>query len=94
MVALAHKVEYEIDTNSGFPKFRTGEVIVNMKDGRKLQKREQILPDEPAPAAAILDKFAGTTAPAIPAERAARIRDMVLGLERLPDVRQLASLLR
>lgn len=94
LVALAHKVEYEIDTNSGFPKFRTGEVIVNMKDGRKLQKREQILPDEPAPAAAILDKFAGTTAPAIPAERAARIRDMVLGLERLSDVRQLASLLR
>jgi len=93
LVALAHKVDYEIDANSGFPKFRTGEVIVNMKNGQKLQKREQILPDEPAPAAAILDKFTGTTAPAMPAEGAARIRDMLLGLERLADVRQLTALL-
>jgi len=93
LVALAHKVDYEIDANSGFPKFRTGEVIVNMKNGQKLQEREQILPDEPAPAAAILDKFTGTTAPAMPAEGAARIRDMLLGLERLADVRQLTTLL-
>ena len=64
-----------------------------MKNGQKLQKREQILPDEPAPAAAILDKFTGTTAPAMPAEGAARIRDMLLGLERLADVRQLTALL-
>jgi hypothetical protein len=68
-------------------------VIVNMKNGQKLQKREQILPDEPAPAAAILDKFTGTTAPAMPAARAGRIRDMLLGLDRLPDVRELTRLL-
>ncbi len=93
LVALAHKVDYEIDPDSGFPKFRSGEVIVNMKSGRKFRKREQILPDEPAPAAAILDKFTGTTASAMPAERAGRIRDMLRGLERLENVRELTQLL-
>jgi len=93
LVALAHKVDYEIDLNSGFPKFRSGEVIVNTKSGRTFQKREQILPDEPAPAEAILDKFTGTTASAMPAVRAGRVRDMLLGLERLKNVRELTQLL-
>ena len=93
LVALAQKVDNEIDPNSGFSKFRLCAVIVNLKDGRKFQKREQILPNETASAAAILDKFISTTAPAMPAERAGHVRDMVLGLERLKNVRELTRLL-
>ena len=93
LVALAHKVDYEVDPESGFPKIRTGDVLVNMKGGANYKQREQILPDEPAPAEAILDKFTGTTAAAMAAGRTARLRDMLLELERLPNVRELTRLL-
>ena len=93
LVALAHKVDYEIDADPGFPKFRTGEVIVTTRSGKKLGKREAILPDEPAPADAIIGKFMDSAGSVLPAERAARIRDALLDIERLPDVRTLTQLL-
>jgi 2-methylcitrate dehydratase PrpD len=93
LVALAHKVDYEIDPDSGFPKFRTGEVIVTTRDGKKLGRRESILPDEPAAAEAILDKFVDSASSAISSERAHRVREMLLDIERLPDVRVLTRAL-
>ena len=93
LVTLAHKVDYEIDPDSGFPKSRSGEVIVNMKDGRTLSRRESILPDEPAGDEAILEKFMDTAASVISASRARRIRDAILDLERLEDTRTLTRLL-
>lgn len=93
LVALAHKMNYEIDPNSGFPKFRSGEVIVNTKNGKKLSQRESILPDEPAAVEAILEKFMDTTCSAMSAARARRIRDVLLDIERLSEVRVLTRLL-
>jgi len=93
LVALAHKVDYEIDPDSGFPKFRTGEVIVTTRDGKKLGRRESILPDEPAAAEAILDKFVDSASSAVSSERAHRVREMLLDIERLPDVRVLTRAL-
>jgi 2-methylcitrate dehydratase PrpD len=93
LLALAHKVDYEIDPNPGFPKFRSGEVIVKTREGQTHSKRENIVPDEPAAEEAIIAKFMDNTAPITSQERAARIRDVVLDLETLTDARALTALL-
>ena len=82
LLKLAHKVSYEIDPHPGFPKSRSGEVIVKMKDGRELRWRDNILPDEPASADAIVEKFMQNTDGLLSRARADEIRDAVLGLER------------
>ncbi|MGZ5257364.1 MAG: MmgE/PrpD family protein, partial [Burkholderiales bacterium] len=94
LIALAHKVDYEIDPNSGFPKFRSGEVIVNTTDGRTLSKRENILPDEPATDEQILAKFMDSTTSAMSVARARRIRDAILDIEKVEDLRSFDTLLR
>ena len=86
LLKLANKVSYEIDPNPGFPKSRSGEVIVKMKDGRELRCRDNILPDEPASAEAIIEKFMQNTDGIFPSAQATQIRDSVLRLEEMPDV--------
>ncbi|MES1927583.1 MmgE/PrpD family protein [Salinisphaera sp. T31B1] len=41
-LALAERVEYEIDPDADFPRFYSGEVIVHMADGSTLTHREEI----------------------------------------------------
>ena len=93
LLALAQKVTYEIDPNSGFPKSRSGELIVKMKDGRTLRERDDILPDEPAGADAIVAKFEQNIEARLSRAEAARVRDAVLGLEHVSDVNELVRLL-
>lgn len=93
LLKLAAKVGYEIDPNSGFPKFRSGEVIVKMKNGEHFRQRESILPDEPASESEIVDKFMLNVEPLMDKARAEAIRDTLLSLEQLPDTRELMALL-
>ena len=93
VLALAQKVTYEIDPNSGFPKSRSGEVIVKMKDGRELRCRNDIQPDEPASAEAIVRKFNNNTGAILSPSQAAQIRDAVLGLDTLADTAALVRAL-
>ena len=93
ILRLASKVSYEIDPNPGFPKSRSGEIIVKMKDGRELRCRDDILPDEPAHAEAIVQKFTQNTDGILTAAQSSRIRDAVLGLEKLDDASALVRLL-
>jgi 2-methylcitrate dehydratase PrpD len=93
LLALAHKVDYEIDPSSGFPKFRSGEVIVNTKDGRKLTQRESIRPDEPAADDAIAEKFMNSAGSVMSQARATRLRDAILDFERIENVRSLTRML-
>jgi 2-methylcitrate dehydratase PrpD len=90
---LARLMTYEVDPNSGFPRSRTGEVIVGLKDGRKLSRRASILPDEPAGEAEIVAKFMDNVALAMGPGRAARIRDAVLSIEAMQDAGELLALL-
>ncbi len=90
---LAAKVSYRIDPDSGFPKSRSGEVIVRLRDGRELSQRESVLPDEPAADQAIVDKFMINVEPVMPVARAEGIRDAVLDVENLADARVLTGLL-
>ena len=85
LLRLANKVQYEIDPSPGFPKSRSGEVIVMMKDGRELGCRENILPDEPASAESIIAKFMQNTDGVLPVAKAEQIRDTVLALEQVTD---------
>jgi len=91
LLALAQKVTYEVDPNSGFPKFRSGEVIVTMRDGKRYAQRESVVPDEPASAEAIIEKFMQNATTVIPAARAQRIRDAIMSLERQPGARELTA---
>ncbi len=88
LLKLAQKVSYEIDPNPGFPKSRSGEIVVNMKDGRELRCRDNIFPDHPASADAIVEKFMQNTDAILPRARAEQVRDAVLGIERVLDARE------
>ena len=86
-MALADKVGYRVDPDSGFPKHYSGEVIVRLKDGCEVRHRESInrgSADRPLSNAEVVDKFLQNAAYAVSQERALRIRDAVLGLDDAP----------
>lgn len=93
LVELAGKVRYEMDPNPGFPKTRTGEVRVTLRNGQVLRARDEILPDEPASAEEIVAKFMVNATSKLPASRATEIRDRILSIEREADMRSFCSLL-
>ena len=91
LLRLAQRVEYAIDPDSGFPKYRSGEVIVTLKSGEVLSRRENILPDEPASAEEIMAKFLRNVEGRLERTQAQRLMDRVMSLEALPDARALAQ---
>ena len=93
LLALAQKVAYEIDPRAGFPKYRSGEVVVRLQDGRVLSQRENIFPDEPAAEDAIVQKFSDNTRAPLGATRSADVRDAIMNIEDVADARTLAGLL-
>lgn len=84
LLALAAKVQCRPDPQSGFPTYFSGAVSVALKDGRKIEKRipinlgagERALDVEQAS-----EKFRANAALAMPAEKAERVRSVVLGLD-------------
>ncbi|MBU6493061.1 MAG: MmgE/PrpD family protein [Burkholderiales bacterium] len=86
VLALAGKVDYEIDPDSTFPRHYTGEVILEMTDGRQLAHREAInrgSADRPLTNHDISEKYFINAGRTLPESRAAQIRETVLSLERL-----------
>jgi 2-methylcitrate dehydratase PrpD len=86
ILALGDKVTYEADPQSEYPKYFSGEVIITMKDGRELRRREHInrgAADRPIVREDIAIKYLDNAGMAIPRERAEKIRDMVFGADRL-----------
>ena len=93
LLKLARKVSYEIDPNSGFPKYRSGEVIVRLRDGREFSRRKNILPDDRAPEAEVVRKFRDNTRDALSPERVSSIIDMILNVEAVGSARTIARAL-
>lgn len=93
LTALARKVTYEVDPASGFPKTRTGEVIVRMKDGRVLRVRNEILPQQPASNDEIVAKFMENASLAVSAGRARELCELLVGLDRQADAAALMQAL-
>jgi len=94
ILALADRVDYEIDPRSSFPRHYCGEVIVTTRAGRTLRHREQINRgngERPLAEAAIVEKFRSNAARAVSPARAMRIEQLVLAVDALADARALAD---
>ena len=94
VLALCDKVRYEVDPDSAFPRYYSGEVVVELKDGRTVRHREaqnRGSDARPLSAAEIIDKFHGNAARAMSASRAQRVVDATLALDRAGDLTTLAQ---
>ena len=97
ILALADKVDYEVDPHSTFPRHYTGEVVVRTRDGRTLRRREAInrgCGDRPLADQEIVAKFKDNAARVTTADQADRIVALVLGTENIADCTVLADGLR
>jgi 2-methylcitrate dehydratase PrpD len=96
ILALAAKVRYEADPASPFPRAYSGELVLTTRDGRELRQREHInrgAAERPLGNAEIEAKFLDNAQRAVSRERAERIRDALLGLPDVADVREMAAVL-
>ena len=84
ILALAQKVDYEVDANAGFPKYFSGELIVTMKDGREFFHREHQnrgCADRPLTMGEIRAKFSENVAFVAGAERSKAILRQIEAIE-------------
>jgi len=96
ILALASKVHYAIDPDSTFPRHYGGEVVVRMRDGRELRRREAVnrgSADRPLSNADIVEKFMGNAIYGLNPTRAEEIRHFILELEDGAPARSLAEAL-
>jgi 2-methylcitrate dehydratase PrpD len=96
ILALADKVDYEIDPGSSFPKHYSGEVIARLADGREVRHREQInrgAAGRPISNEDVVAKFMDNAGLAVSPPRAERLRDAVLSVDEAESARDFASAL-
>ncbi|MBD5802447.1 2-methylcitrate dehydratase [Azoarcus sp. Aa7] len=87
VLAVAGKVAYEVDPNSAFPQYYSGEVIVTLRDGREFSHREHVnrgAADRPITNDEIVEKYMENACLAVSPQRARQIRDAVLALDEMP----------
>lgn len=83
VLALAGKVEYEIDPDSPFPTYYSGEVVVTLTDGRELRHREHVnrgAAERPIANADVERKFIDNMRLVTTPAPAGQVRDLVLGI--------------
>jgi 2-methylcitrate dehydratase PrpD len=93
-LALADRVDYEIDPASGFPRYYSGELILERGDGRVLRHREACnrgCGDRPLGEAEILAKFVGNCRGTAAEARADALADRLLSLRQAADLREAAA---
>lgn len=86
---LMDKVDYAVDPAANFPRHYGGEVAITLDDGRVLTERVPVNrgnPERPLSNADIEAKFLENCAVSIDRERAMKIRDLILGLEKISAV--------
>ncbi|MDP3610902.1 MAG: MmgE/PrpD family protein [Rubrivivax sp.] len=86
VLALAAKVEYEVDPDSPFPTYYSGEVVVTLNDGRELRHREHInrgAAERPISNADVERKFFENMQLVTSTARATQVRDLVLAIGRV-----------
>lgn len=96
ILAVAQKVQYEVDPGAGFPRHYSGEVIVRINDGTEVRQREQVnrgCADRPLSNEEVESKFFENAALVVSKRRAREIRDAVLALDAAPSARAFAQLL-
>ena len=96
-LALAAKVSYQNDPNPTFPKYFHGEVIITTKDGRVLQRREDInrgADERPLSAAEVEQKFRDNVALVAGTDVADRVFNAVMALPNTANARDFNEALR
>ena len=91
---IMDKVEYAVDPAAEFPRYYGGEVRVVMDDGRSFTHRVAVNrghPERPLANAEIEAKYLENASLALDPAAAARLRDLVLGLELLPAAERLEA---
>lgn len=86
VLALASKVRYEIDPNSRFPKYYSGEVIVKLKSGEELRWREDInrgAADRPLSNEDIVEKYLENMSTVVSKPRAEQVLATVQSLDKI-----------
>ena len=92
ILSLADRVDYEIDSESGFPKYYSGEVVVEMNDGSEIRQREAVNrgnSDRPISNDEIIEKFVGNIEIANGATE--RVRDAILTMDTANSARDVAG---
>ncbi|MCA8929144.1 MAG: MmgE/PrpD family protein [Alphaproteobacteria bacterium] len=85
---LAAKVDWAEDPNTRFPRYYSGEIVVQTKDGRTHRYREDVnrgSDANPLTAADIEAKFWANATRAVNRVRAERVFDAVMGLDKAAD---------
>lgn len=96
VLALADKVNYELDPSIDFPRHFSGHVKAILKDGRILEENQPHPRgglEMPLPPEAIEAKFRDNAGMALPEEKVDKIVEAVESLEKIPSVATVAELL-
>jgi 2-methylcitrate dehydratase PrpD len=91
---LCRRVTCEHDPESAFPRYFSGSVALQLRDGRRLERRETInrgTDARPLTQAQIEAKFFDNCERAIPRRQAQRVLEAVMALERAPDLGELCA---
>ena len=94
ILALCDKVRYEETSETLFPRYFSGTVVVRTKDGRELkhyQKYNLGSDGNPITAENVIEKFWSNATRAVSRQRAQRVLDAVMGLDRAPDMHELEA---
>lgn len=86
-LALAAKVDYEVDPRSTFPRHYCGEIVARLADGREIRHREAVnrgCAERPLSEADIEAKFADNASYGVFSSRMKAIREAVLALDDYP----------
>lgn len=95
-LALCARTSYETDETSRFPRYYSGELLIETMDGRVLRHREEFnrgSDGNPFSAADVERKFTDNARRRVSADRAQRILDLVMGLDAASDVMALTEAL-
>lgn len=94
--ALLARTGYALDPNSRYPRYYSGEVVVETTDGRTLRAREEYnrgSDGQPLSEADVIRKFTENASRVLSASRVQQIIDLAMALDRAPDVLALTDAL-
>jgi len=89
ILALCDKIHYEETTETLFPEYFSGTVVIRTKDGRELkhyQKYNLGTDKNPITRNQVIDKFMRNATRAVSERRAVQVRDAILTLDAAPDM--------
>jgi 2-methylcitrate dehydratase PrpD len=87
--ALLELTGYALDPNTRFPRYYSGEVVVETKDGRTLRAREEFnrgSDGQPLSEADVVRKFTDNAARVLSPSRVQQVLELTMALDRAADV--------